>query len=367
MVVRVDLGAINRNIERIARQTAKPVILMIKADAYGHGALRVARATDALYYGVATEAEGVPIRELGKEVLVTAPSVFTLPLARRYDMIPLIGEESLVQAAIRAGIKRCHLAVNSGMNRLGFKGEIACYRAAAALLRGGVAVEGIATHYKGGTDGIVTAQNLAFDRAVSAVRYALAERGIERLFTHVTGSGALFADRYDALRVGLAAYGYHDGYATAGIPLEKAMRVTSHVIAKKRIRAGDTLGYLGAFCATRPCLAYTVLGGYGDGVLRSEIGRKVIAAGRRLKIAAVSMDSFEMISESIDLTVGSRVIIVSDAVDAAYIAEHRGTIPYEVLLGYDVPRAERIYVDETGDQTKYKVAAVRDGGGRPSG
>ena len=326
---------------------------MIKADAYGHGAVRVAQATNAPYYGVATEAEGVPIRDLGKEVLVTAPSLYSVSLVRRYDMIPVIGEEGVLRAAIRAGVKRCHLAVNSGMNRLGFTGEKECYRMATALLAGGVGIEGIATHYKGGDDTLVRAQNLAFDRAVTAVRHALAEKGIHRLFTHVTGSGALFSSGYDALRVGLAAYGYHGEYATAGIPLEKAMRVTTRVIKKKRIRAGDTLGYAGAFRASRPYLAYTVLGGYGDGVARSEVGRKVLAAGRRLRIAAVSMDSFEMISDGIDLDVGSRVIIVSDAVDASYIAAHRGTIPYEVLLGYDVPRAERIYADETGDQTDH--------------
>ena len=346
MVVRVDLGAINRNYRRIARQTAKPVILMVKANAYGHGALRVARATNAPYYGVATEAEGVPLRELGKEVLVTAPSFLGAALTRRYDMIPVIGEETVLRAAIRAGVKRCHLAVNSGMNRLGFTGEKECYRMATALLDGGVRIQGIATHYKGGDDRIVTAQNLAFDRAVQAIRSALSEHDVvDGVFTHVTGSGALHASNYDALRVGLAAYGYHDGYATAGLPLEKAMRVTTRVINKKCVRAGDTLGYAGAFRAARPYTAYTVLGGYGDGVSRSDVGRKVIAAGRRLKIAAVSMDSFEMIAEGIDLDVGSRVIIISDAVDAAYIAAHRGTIPYEVLLGYDVPRAERIYAE----------------------
>ena len=352
MVVDVDLGAINRNYGRLTRLWAKPLILMVKADAYGHGASRVARAVNAPYYGVATEAEGIPIRELGKEVLVIAPSFYSVALARRYDMIPVIGEARLLGEAIRVGLRRCHIAVNSGMNRLGFTGEKECYRMAAALASGGVRVEGIATHYKAGDEGTVRAQNAAFDPCVLAIRRALAERGQNTVpFTHVTGSGALLSHPYEMLRVGLAAYGYHDEYATAGVPLEKAMKVTSLILKKKRIHAGDTLGYAGGFRASHPCLAYTVLGGYGDGVAREEVGRRVIASGRRLRIAAISMDSFEMISEGIDLEVGSRVIILSDAVDATYVAKHRGTIPYEVLLGYDVPRAERYYEDERGDPT----------------
>ena len=346
MRAEIDLGAIGRNLDRIAERTGKPLILMVKADAYGHGAIRVARAIRAPYYGVATEAEGVPLREMSEEVLVTAPSLFSLPLARRYDMIPLIGSFELARAAVKCGIKRCHIKVNSGMNRLGFSGEKECYEAAASLVSAGVRVEGVATHYKGDDDETVLTQNRRFDACVSAVRSGTAEKGQEsEIVTHVTGSGALSADKYDFLRVGLAAYGYHSGYYTAGIALEPAMKVTSEIVAVKRISSGDSLGYEGAFRAMRPLRAYTVLGGYGDGIARCEVGRKVVAAGRRLRIAAVCMDSFEMISDRIDLSVGTRVIILSKGVDAAYIAAHRKTIPYEVLLGYNVPRAERIYVD----------------------
>ena len=344
MKVRVDLGAIKRNYERILARTGKPLIPMVKANGYGHGALRVARALPATTCGVATEAEGIPLRDLGKEVLVTAPSLFSVPLLRRHDLIPLVGEEEIARALVRVGVKRCHFVVNSGMNRLGFTGEKECYQAASLLLAGGVRIEGIATHYKGEEEASLLAQNAAFDRAVAAVRKAMSDKGIlGRIPTHVTGSGALCAGRYDALRVGLALYGYHGEFATAGLPLEKGMRVTSEVIKKKRIRAGDTLGYAGVYRANKGLYAYTVLGGYGDGVSRAESGRRVIGAGRRLSVAAVSMDSFEMISDAVDLAVGSRVIILSDAVDAAYIAAYRRTIPYEVLLGYDVPRAERSY------------------------
>ena len=316
---------------------------MVKADAYGHGVLRVAQSISAAHYGVATEQEGIPLRSLGKEVLVTAPSPSGVPLLKRYDMIPLIGEEEIAKRAAALGVKRCHIKVNSGMNRLGFRGEKECYRIASLLLDAGVSVQGIATHYKEDSAEIVLAQNRAFDRAVAAIGKAACEHGVsDSIPTHVTGSGALYAQGYDFLRVGLAAYGYHAGYYTAGIPLDKAMKVTSEIVKVKHLSKGDTLGYGGSWRAHRPMTAYTVLGGYADGIARSEVGRSVLAAGRRHRIAAVSMDTFEMVSDHL-MPVGTRVTVLSEGVDADAIAKHRKTIPYEVLVGYNVPRAERIY------------------------
>ena len=87
MNVEISLGAIKRNFKRIENAAGKPLILMCKANAYGHGAPEVSQAVAAEYYGVATEEEGVPFREASKQVLVTAPSFYALPLCARYDMM----------------------------------------------------------------------------------------------------------------------------------------------------------------------------------------------------------------------------------------------------------------------------------------
>ncbi|HAE88942.1 MAG TPA: hypothetical protein DCG79_03635 [Clostridiales bacterium] len=344
MKVEISLGAIKRNSERIAKTVDKPLIPMLKADAYGHGAARVARAISAEYYGVATEEEGVPLREAGKQILVTAPSFSSVGLCRRYDMIPLIGDFDVAKRAAALGVKRCHIKVNSGMNRLGFRPE-ECREITLFLTRAGVKIEGAATHYKESSVQNVLCQNEAFRRAIRAIKNALSDAGgEEKLVTSVTGCGAPFSGEFDYLRVGLALYGYPTDAVTKTLSLEKAMKVSSEVIKTKIIEEGETLGYSGVFRAPKRLKAYTVLGGYGDGVARSEVGRKVLSAGRRLTIAAVSMDSFEMISDHVDLKVGRRVIILSKEADACYVAAKRGTIPYEVLLGYDVPRAEKVYV-----------------------
>jgi len=342
MRVEIDLSAIRENVKMIAKATGKEIILMCKADAYGHGLSRVAREVPSVLYGVATEEEGLILRQMEKSVLITAPSVKGLALAKRYDMIPMIGDDELVRQAISVGLTRCHIKINSGMNRFGFRGEKACYQAAKALIKGGVRVEGIATHYLEEKDQTIKRQNRLFDNSVLAIRHAVAEEGGSSPVTHVTGSGALFAKNYDYLRVGLPAYGYHAEY-TAGIPLVKAMKVSGEILTVKYLRKGDTLGYGGIYRAGRNLVACTVLGGYGDGVTREEVGRKVLLRGKNQRIAAVCMDSFEMIAEGMIPRVGERVILLSDRLDAAYIAAYRKSIPYAVLLGYDVPRAERIY------------------------
>ena len=347
MKVEIDLGAIVRNYRRVAKSSGKDLIAMCKANAYGHGAAQVVRALPASTIGVATETEGIPIRDLGREVLVTAPSFSALPLCKRYGLIPLIGDFALARRAVDCGLERCRIKVNSGMNRLGFTGEKECYEAALYLTRAGVTVEGADTHYREDGDENILVQNERFLLSVAAVRAGVREGGSDRaLTTSVTGSGALYASEFDYLRVGLALYGYHTGYATAGLPLEQAMRVTSEIVGRRSLPVGETLGYSSLpYKTTKPTKAYVVLGGYGDGVLRAEVGREVIAAGRRLSIATVSMDTFIMVSDRIDLPVGARVIILSKGVDAAYIASRRGTIPYEVLVGYDTSRADRSYVE----------------------
>jgi len=325
--------------------TGKPLIFMCKANAYGHGLARVVSAVPAYGYGVATEEEGATVRTLTSSlILVTAPRISSIPLVAAHDLMPLVGEETYARALVSSGrVKRCHLKVNSGMNRLGFSSAEACFQIASYLVEHGVTVMGVGTHYKSGDDACVQTQNLHFDKCVHAIRQALFLRGQSLVpITHVTSCGAKFASIYDVLRVGLAAYGYA-GAGASPAKLEKAMSVTSEILAVKGLKAGDTLGYGGIYAAEKDRTAYTVLGGYADGVARAEVGRNVWCKDAPCRIVAVCMDTFEMVSDGVDLRVGDRVIIMSEKVDADIVAASRGTIPYEVLLGYDTPRAERIY------------------------
>ena len=340
MTVNVRVSRIRENLENMRLATGKPLIFMCKANAYGHGAAEIVRRVRAVGYGVATEREGAELRAYtDAPIYVTVPRIREIPLAARFGLIPLVGDVEYGKALVsRRELSACHIKVNSGMNRLGFSSPNECAALATALLDAGVRVEGVCTHYKDASEENILSQNACFDECVRAVRAVTASRGQERLpVTHVTYSGAKFAARYDMLRVGLAAYGYGEA------SLRPAMEVTSEIVKAKRLDRGDTLGYNGLYRADRPLAAYTVLGGYADGVDRREVGRIVLAGGGACRIAAVCMDSFEMVSDNLDLKVGDRVIILSDEISAEYVARVRGTIPYEVLVGYDTPRAERTY------------------------
>ena len=345
MIVTVHTSRIKENLDAMRLAYGKPLIFMCKANAYGHGMAEVAPFVAAAAFGVATEREGALLRRcVASPILVSAPRIADIPLLCGNDLIPLAGEESYVRALISSGkVKRCHLKADSGMHRSGIADPTRCYEAASALAEGGIEVAGVCTHYKEGTRENLLSQNARFDECVRAVRSALFARGQRRIpITHVTLSGSLFAAKYDALRVGLAAYGYADG-PCGGISLRKAMEVTSEVLNVKRLKEGDSLGYGDRFIADRPLTACTVLGGYADGMDRRDVGGDVSINGRRARIAAICMDTFEAVTDQVDFGVGDRVIIMSEEIDAAVIAERRGTIPYEVLVGFDRLRTERRY------------------------
>ena len=351
MIVTVHTSRIKKNLDAMRLAYGKPLIFMCKANAYGHGMCEVAPKVSVHAFGVATEEEGAALRSLVSEpILVTAPRISNLPLLARSRLIPIVGEENYLRAMIDSRcVKRCHIKVDSGMHRLGFSTPKECYAMAAHLAGHGVTVEGVCTHYKGASRDIILSQNARFDECVRAIRSALSLSGQEIVpLTHVTASGVRFASKYDALRVGLAAYGY-ENEQTPDNPMHMAMKVSSEILRVKRLNYAETLGYDGVFTADRPVTACTVLGGYADGIDRRDAGGEVIVNGKRARIAAVCMDTFELVSDAVDLSVGDRVIILSEEVNARRIAERRRTIPYEVLVGFDTPRARRIYDEETAE------------------
>ena len=343
MIVTVHTSRIKENFDTVRLAYGKPLIFMCKANAYGHGMVEAASVIKPSAFGVATEEEGARLRPfVSAPILVTSPRISAIEAIAVNGLIPFVGEENYARALIDShSVKRCHIKVDSGMHRSGFSSPKVCSEIVSRLVANGITVEGICTHYIGTDKENVLRQNAFFDECVRAIRGALFPQDFIP-YTHVTFSGAPYAARYDRLRVGLAAYGYEIGRHPVHL-FGKAMEVTSEVLNVKRLKVGDSLGYDRVFIADRPLSACTVLGGYADGIDRRDVGQNVIVNGKRARIAAVCMDTFEVVSDAVDLCVEDRVIILSDETDARYIAERRGTIPYEVLVGFDTRRAERKY------------------------
>ena len=329
-VVRLDAVRSNAQLFRAAAGTK--LCAVVKADAYGHGAAEVARALrmQADCFAVALVEEGAQLRHagIGGEILVLCPPLteeealraayhgLTVTVSDRQDVA------LLARACARFGVRlRCHLKVNTGMNRFGFDEEPLAAALASRWPRG-LRVEGIYSHFY-----------RPEDRAATEAQFALflrmaerAQQRFGRLCRHIAATGGVLAGpRYalDMVRVGLGLY----GYAPAGfsVPaLRPALRVYASVAAARTAFSGGA-GY-GSY-APRPGPLSVVRAGYADGFFRVGTGRN-----------ALCMDAFvaERAAQKYE-----DVCVFSDA--DAYALGH-GTVSYEVLVRV-CGRAVKEYVD----------------------
>lgn len=364
--VEIDLAAIVHNHAVLAQHVAPASVLaVVKADAYGHGALPVARALQAgaevPAFGVALAEEGLELRDAG----ITGP-VLVLngviggahrEVAER-GLTPVLydlGEAERFDRAVRAaaaGPVGVHLKVDTGMSRLGVPDR----QLDAFLQRlgrfGGVRIDGVMTHLAcADSDDAFTAEQLArFDRAVALVR----RHGHTPRTLHAANSAAAFrhpSARYDLVRAGIALFGGDD---LVDVPLRPTLRWRSEVIALRTLEVGDAVGYDATWRASRRSVVATVPVGYGDGYMRAHSNRaEVLVGGRRCPIAGnVSMDLTSVdVTDVPAVAVGDEVVLLGaqegphgqDELRAAELARAAGTLAYEVWCAVSrrVPRFYR--------------------------
>jgi alanine racemase len=341
----IDLAALRHNLQ-IVRQRAprSRVMAVIKANAYGHGLIAVARALDAAdAFAVARVDEGLALRSAGiKTPVVLLEGVFNreqleAAASAGFELVVHSPEQiELLRAAPAAARFKIWLKLDSGMNRLGFKGQAfqSAYSALNALpvLKGAV---NLFTHLASADmpDLPTTAEQMLVFTA--ATRALPGERSIEN-------SAALlnFPDaQADWVRPGLLLYGVSPLRDSTGteLGLRPVMTLHSHVIAVKQLSVGEQVGYGGDWTATRPtCLAIAAVG-YGDGYPRSlSSGTPVLVNGERGALAGrVSMDMI-----GIDVTelkngpkVGDPVVLWGQGLPVEEIAVWAETIPYALLCG----------------------------------
>jgi alanine racemase len=336
-VVTIDLGALRRNVRRL-REVAAPAELwaVVKADAYGHGALDCARA--ALEEGasalcVATAGEGAALREFILETRILVMG----PLAPGDDELARAAglEVAVSSPNIPEGLS-VHLKVDTGMGRFGMTPEeaLACPRDRVAGLMSHLAT----------ADG----DEIFARRQVDAFIALAAE--FPGVTAHVANSAAALrfpAARLDAVRCGVALYGLSPfGDDPAAHDLVPVLSWTSYVAQAKRLAVGESTGYGRRFIAERPTRIGLVPVGYADGFRRGLNGTEVLVAGsRRRVVGAVSMDSFAV--ELGDEPEGAPVTLIGDGVLAEEHARVLDTLNYELTCGIRTPpeRAVRSVVD----------------------
>ena len=367
----VDLDAIRHNVREIRGQLQQKTHLaaVVKADAYGHGSIPVARAAieaGADMLAVAMADEAVPLRNAGLDgpILVIGPSnseQLALGVTHGLDLCVADVESLLTMEEIAAQtdrIARMHLKIDTGMGRIGVRpgAELNELLAQARQCRH-VDVAGLFTHFARADEYDDSAPTLTQFRRFREAVDAVAGNGYDPIL-HVSNSAAtqnIPELDLDMVRFGISLYGYPagQGKAVRELHLKRAMRVEAEVSVVRDVRAGSPIGYGGTFVASRTSRIATVQIGYGDGYSRqmSNRGSMIVQRGTDAYLAPVvgrvCMDMTMIdVTDCPDGRSGERVVVMgasgNTCWDAADIARECNTIPYEVLCGF-TQRLPRVY------------------------
>ena len=359
----VDLDRIAGNLRAIRAHAGVPVMAIVKANAYGHGLVRVARHLQAQgveHLGVAFVEEGIALRQAGVTVPILVLGGIYGPQVAQYlvnDLeITVSSLEKLrqVEAAARSLGRRAtvHLKIDTGMERIGVHAWSAGPFIEAAVASRWIALAGIYSHLASSDepDSPMTALQLArFDEACAHFERI----GAPLPTRHIANSGGVLhfpETRLDMVRPGILLYGVLPGAASRpAVAVEPALSLVSRVVYFKVVEAGHTVSYGGTWAPRADTRVVTVPIGYGDGYPRALSSRgSVLLHGRDYPIVGrVCMDQFMVDVGGDSAWNEDEVVLVGRQGDAALrveqVAAAAGMIPYEVLVGLNdrIPREYR--------------------------
>lgn len=340
----VHIDALRHNLSLIRRRAPhSKVMAVVKADGYGHGLERVARALQgADAFGVAALADAERLRAAGlsqRIVLLSGPDEANdVALLRRLQVDAVIherGQLGMLEAAGPGAPIRCWLKLDTGMHRLGFPvGDAAAVHARLRALPAVASDVVLMTHFARSDEfGCETTreQMQRFDAAVSGLD------GEHSLSNSAGVLGWPQAHR-DWVRPGGALYGLSavEGQTGPDLGLEPAMTLSTRLIAVKQIEAGAAIGYGGAFVAPAPMRIGIAAIGYGDGYPRhAGSGTPVLVGGHRTRtLGRVSMDLLAVdLSEVPEAAVGTPVVAWGRGLPVEEIAAAADTLGYELACG----------------------------------
>src|SRR6266545_3466271 len=332
---RIDLDRLAANYGALQRLVSVPVMPVVKADAYGHGALPVARrllAAGAPLLAVAYVEEAMALREEGFSVPIVVLAAFgpgQERMIRKHDLTPVVSTPRTLEAVLgpsRGGRRplSVHLKVDTGMSRLGFT-TAAFVEAAQRLTEAkGLELEGVMTHLANADeDREATARQLdRFDQAVAALH----QRGIRPKYVHACNSAglALYRPTHSLVRPGLLLYGLRPRPLSPEVDVRPVMTVSADIALIKDIPEGTRVSY----------------------------GRRVPVRG------TVCMDlTMVELTDRPEVAEGDEAILVGDQPGAWEVADRAGTNAWEVVTRIG-PRVPRVYV-ESGRVTAVQSPFVR--------
>lgn len=309
---KVDLSAIRHNVSQIRKKLKKDTKLMVivKADAYGHGAVPVAKALDEDgidAYGVAIIEEAIELREAGitKPLLIlgyTPKEQYSLVVA--YDVIQTVFQYEMAEALSREAFSqgktaRIHIKLDTGMSRIGFSdtGEsIEVIKRIAAL--DGIRIEGLFSHFAKADEADKASTSLQLKRFLDFADL-LEQEGINIPIRHIANSAGIIdypEAECNMVRCGIATYGIYpsDLVNQKEIRLIPAMELKTHVIFVKEVEAGVGVSYGSTYVTKKKTKIATIPVGYADGYSRnlSNLGKVIIHGQFVPIIGRICMDQF---------------------------------------------------------------------------
>jgi alanine racemase len=361
----INLTALVNNLSQIRERVSRgcSVMAVVKANAYGHGAVDVSRAlvqAGVMRLAVASVQEGVTLRKAGisADILVLV-DVFDTHIKEllEYRLTPVITEQRLLPALSKAAEAlnqpvAVHLKVDTGMGRLGFSpSELAALFNALPGWKS-LRIEGFMTHLadSDGADSSHTEQQLKTFRGLLE---QVEQRGMTVPFVHAANSAAIMRypqSHFSLVRPGIMLYGYHTlPDAVPCAPLQPVLSLHTTVMQLRTIKPGETVSYNRTFVAKRPSTIAVLPIGYADGYSR-QLSNKgfVLIDGKRAPIVGLVCMDMTMVdvTDIPSVRVGDGVTLIGrqgrDAIWAGEIAKWTGTIPYETLCGIG-PRIPRVY------------------------
>jgi alanine racemase len=366
----IDLDTLKANYRALcdfvasdSQRTPPQLIGVVKANAYGHGLVPVAQALEAAgatMVACADIEEGVELRDGGIRVQILvfgALSISDLNGIFDYDLTPTVSSPSVARAlqdaaSARASPLHCHLKIDTGMNRFGFRYDNLRSTIPEVIGSSYLVFDAVYTHFATADDPthpLFVEQCERFDAVVEKLT-SLGLGGVRR---HAANSAALLTSRacwHDAVRPGLLLYGVPPpgGAVPSALGVRPVMSLRSRVVAVKGIRDGETSGYGALFTAGRPTRVAIVPAGYADGldVRLAGVGEVLIRGHRAPIVGSVCMDSITIDVTDIDVEPGDEVVVIGsqdgDRIDVSEVAHWIGTVPHDILCRMG-SRIERRY------------------------
>lgn len=367
----VSLQNLRHNFAVIQRHVGQQntVCAVVKADAYGHGALGCARALEeegARWLGVTSLDEAIPLRDADLQARILLMTGFWRGEEDeivRLGLTPTVWEagqvELLEKAAASLGVRHAvHLKVDTGMGRLGVDPADLPQVCARLMASPHLIVEGLSTHLA--SSEILDAPSVADQlKRFEEVRRELRTQGIDPPLVHVANTGAVISRPealYTMVRPGIALYGYFLPFERAGrevggsklkLPIKPVLTWKTRILSIRDMRANQALGYGGTYVTKAPARIAVLPVGYADGLNRAlaSRGRVIVREYYAPIVGRISMDlTLVDVTGLPGVSVGDEVILLGKSdglsVDAQEHAELANTVVYEILCGISkrVPR-----------------------------